>query len=284
MYVAKGLGGNRIESFRESLRGKAELHLATTSALLHALVRDEFIVHYQPVVDLDSGAMVSAEALLRWDRPGHGLVSPSEFIPVAEEAGLIIPIGTWALDQACWQLVEWQRMEPSMTIAVNLSIRQVLALDVVAQVENILTRRGLRPASLCLELTESVFMGDVDYFAQTLASLKSLGVTLSIDDFGTGYSSLSYLKQFPVDAVKIDKAFVDGLGTDPHDSALVAAIIAMADALNLGVTAEGIETQQQLAILKQLRCRRAQGYYLARPMPAAKMTQLIQEGHHWSVD
>jgi diguanylate cyclase (GGDEF)-like protein/PAS domain S-box-containing protein len=284
MYVAKSLGRNRVESFRESLRGKAERHLATTSALRHALARDEFIVYYQPVIDLDTGAMVSAEALLRWDRPGHGLVSPSEFIPLAEEAGLITAIGTWALEQACQQLVEWQLTQPAMTVAVNLSVRQVLALDVVTQVEDVLTRTGPRPGSLCLELTESVFMGDVDYFAETLASLKSLGVTLSIDDFGTGYSSLSYLKRFPVDAVKIDKAFVDGLGTDPHDSALVAAIIAMADALNLAVTAEGIETQQQLAILKQLRCRRAQGFYLARPMPAVQLAQLIQQGHHWSVN
>ena len=143
---------------------------------------------------------------------------------------------------------------------------------------------GRVPPDLCLELTESVFMEDVDYFGRTLASLKALGVDLAIDDFGTGYSSLSYLKRFPVDAVKVDRAFVDGLGTDPHDSALVAAIVAMADALGLEVTAEGVETQDQLAILKRLQCRRAQGFYLARPMPADAMSRLVAESHRWQVD
>jgi EAL domain-containing protein (putative c-di-GMP-specific phosphodiesterase class I) len=166
-------------------------------------------------------------------------------------------------------------------MAVNFSVRQMLTPDVVDVVGAVLERTGVRPKDLCLELTESVFMEDVDYFTKTLAELKALGVRLSIDDFGTGFSSLSYLKRFPVDAVKIDRAFVSALGGDPHDSALVAAILAMADALGLEVTAEGVETSEQLIELKRLGCQRSQGYYLAHPMPAASVTRLVTESHRW---
>ena len=283
MYRAKDRGRSRIELFDEALRSKTERRQATASALRCALEREEFTVHYQPVVDLSTGAMVSAEALLRWQHPERGLVSPDEFIPLAEETGLIVPIGAWVLEQACQQLAEWQRTAPSMSAAVNLSVRQMAANDMAGLVDNVLQRTGARPESLCLELTESVFMEDVDYFESTLAGLKALGVRLSIDDFGTGYSSLSYLKRFPVDAVKVDRAFVDGLGTDAHDSALVAAIVAMAAALDLEVTAEGVETREQLAILKTLKCQRVQGFYLARPMPATAMDRLIADSHQWRI-
>jgi EAL domain-containing protein (putative c-di-GMP-specific phosphodiesterase class I) len=171
-----------------------------------------------------------------------------------------------------------------MSVAVNLSVRQLLAPDVAGLIEDVLRRTGVRPADLCLEMTETVLMDDVDYFGRTLAGLKALGVRLAIDDFGTGYSSLGYLKRFPVDSVKVDRAFVDGLGTDPHNSALVAAIVAMAAALGLEVTAEGVETQDQLANLKRLQCRRAQGFYLAKPMPADAMTRLVTKSHRWQVD
>jgi EAL domain-containing protein (putative c-di-GMP-specific phosphodiesterase class I) len=257
--------------------------MATASALHRALEREELSVHYQPVVDLSTGAMVSAEALLRWEHPERGAVSPAEFIPLAEETGLIAPIGAWVLEQACGQLAEWQVTAPTMSVAVNLSVRQMLVPGFADVVKDVLTRTGVCATDLCLELTESVFMGDVDYFATMLAGLKALGVRLSIDDFGTGYSSLSYLKRFPVDAVKVDRAFVDGLGTDPHDTALVAAIIAMAAALDLEVTAEGVETSDQLAIVRRLGCQRAQGFFLARPMPAADLTRLVVEAHHWPV-
>jgi EAL domain-containing protein (putative c-di-GMP-specific phosphodiesterase class I) len=168
-------------------------------------------------------------------------------------------------------------------MAVNVSVRQMLAPGIARLVEDVLLRTGVRPQDLCLELTESVFMEDVEYFEKTLASLKRLGVRLAIDDFGTGYSSLSYLNRFPVDAVKVDRSFIDGLGTERNDSALVAAIVAMASALGLEVTAEGVETQQQLSILKGLHCERAQGFYLARPMPSAEMSRFVATSHRWAV-
>jgi EAL domain-containing protein (putative c-di-GMP-specific phosphodiesterase class I) len=188
------------------------------------------------------------------------------------------------LEQACGELAEWQRTSPSMSVNVNLSVRQIIEPDVVRLVGEVLHRTGVRPGSLCLEMTESVFMEDVDAFGPPLAALKDLGINLAIDDFGTGYSSLSRLKRFPVTAVKVDRSFVDGLGADPHDSALVATIVAMATALDLEVTAEGVETQHQLDCLKQLRCQRAQGFYLARPMPAAAMRALVATSHRWSVE
>jgi EAL domain-containing protein (putative c-di-GMP-specific phosphodiesterase class I) len=167
---------------------------------------------------------------------------------------------------------------------VNLSVRQMLASDITGMVAGVLTDTGVSSADVCLELTESVFMGDVDYFERTLTGLKALGLRIAVDDFGTGYSSLSYLKRFPFDAVKVDRAFVDGLGIDPHDSALVRAIVAMADALGLEVTAEGVETHDQLAILKRLGCPLAQGFYLARPMPAQALSELVIAAHRWNVD
>jgi diguanylate cyclase (GGDEF)-like protein/PAS domain S-box-containing protein len=284
MYRAKELGRGRIEVFDEVLRAKAERRLATASALRHALDRHEFAVHYQPIVDLCTGEMVSAEALLRWTHPHRGAIGPDEFIPIAEDTGLILGIGAWVLEQACEELVVWQRTAPSMSVAVNLSVRQMIAPDIAGLIGGVLCRTGVRPECLRLELTESVFMEDVEYFARTMTELKCLGVQLAIDDFGTGYSSLSYLTRYPVDAVKVDRAFVEGLGTDPQRTALVGAIIAMADAIGLEVTAEGVETADQLASLRRLECARAQGFYLARPMPAAALGELVAESHRWQVD
>ena len=282
MHRAKARGRGRVELFDDALRAEAERSMTTAVALRHGLERDEFVVYYQPVIDLATGEMVSAEALVRWERPDVGLVGPNDFIPLAEDTGLIVPIGAWVLEQACRQLVEWQRTRPAMSVAVNLSVRQLGSPEIVERIHDAIEHSGVTPSSLCLELTESLFMDDVGYFSTLLTRLKALGVRLSIDDFGTGYSALSYLKRFPVDAIKVDRAFVDGLGTDPHDSALVAAIIAMADALGLEVTAEGVETQEQLAILGKLNCGRAQGFHLARPMPAEAMTRLIDAPAAWT--
>jgi len=195
-----------------------------------------------------------------------------------------VPIGAWVLGQACERLAQWQLTNPSMTVAVNLSVRQIASPGIVELVADALAHSGVHPDTVCLEITESVFMNDADYYGETLLMLRALGVLLAIDDFGTGYSSLSYLKRFPVDAVKVDKAFIEGLGADPHDSALVAAIVAMADALGLLVTAEGVESPEQLRILRTLQCQRGQCFYLAQPMPAAEMDRLVMRSHCWLVD
>ena len=268
MYRAKERGRGRFEMFDEELRLNAKRRLATASALHRALDRGEFVVQYQPVVNLVTGGIASVEALVRWNHPDHGLIPPEGFISLAEETGLIVPIGARVLEQACQDLAKWHRiaaaagLDANLSVAVNLSVRQMLAPDIAGSIGELLQRTGIDPSNLCLELTESVFMEDVDYFGQTLAGLKALGVGLSIDDFGTGYSSLSYLKLFPVDAVKVDRVFVDGLGTDPHDTALVAAIVAMASALELQVTAEGVETHEQLVGPEATRCPEGTGLLL----------------------
>jgi len=277
MHLAKRRGSDRTEMFDEALRLKAQQHLFTTTALRHALDLGEFSVQYQPVFDLTTGAMVSAEALLRWNPLDRGPVSPAEFIPIAEETGLIIPIGAWVLEQACQQLSQWQLTDPQMSVAVNLSVRQVMAPDMVERVAGVLKRNRIRPESLYLELTESIFVQDIDQCGTVLAGLKNLGVQLSLDDFGTGYSSLSYLSRFPFDAVKIDQTFIRGLGVNSHDTALVAAILSMADSLGLSVTAEGIEDQSQLTVLKEMDCQRGQGFYLDRPMAAEALSQRLAQ-------
>lgn len=284
MFRAKQRGRDCIELFDEVLRSQAERRATTAAALRRALEREEFTLHYQPVVDLATGTMVSAEALLRWEHPDGVLVGPDEFIPLAEETGLIIPIGAWVLETACRQLAAWQLVDPSLSVAVNLSVRQMIEPDIVGLVADVIGRTGVHPAGLCLELTESLFMKDAVEFGDTLSGLKKLGVSLAIDDFGTGYSALSYLKRFPIDAMKVDRSFVMDLGKDPLALALVTAIVAMANALELRVTAEGAETNEQLAVLKGLGCERVQGFLFARPMTARELEALVVARHHWKCE
>lgn len=283
MYRAKARGRGRVEVFDPAMRSEAEHQLTTASAIQTALINDEFVVHYQPVIDTDSGMLLSVEALVRWYRPGDGLVGPSEFISVAEETGLIVPLGAWVLERACRDLASWQLARPDLTMAVNLSVRQMLAPEACQSVADVFRRTGVTPSDVCLELTESMFMEDVDYFEQMLVSLKAIGVRIAIDDFGTGYSSLSYLRQFPVDAVKVDRTFVDRLSHSSDDLALVAAIIAMADALDLEVTAEGVETHEQLLALKRLGVGRVQGFYFSTPVDRAAIDELIADDRRWDV-
>ena len=245
--------------------------------LRRALARTEFRVVYQPKVSLATDRTIGVEALLRWHHPDRGVVPPLEFIPLAEESGLIIPIGSWVLEQACLQADRWRKALPGrlpITVAVNVSPRQFES-GLAVTFGEIIARSGIDPATICLEVTEGTVMADAVSAIETLRQLKALGPTISIDDFGTGFSSLAYLKKFPLDELKVDKSFVDGLGADPEDTAIVAAVMGMAHALGLRVVAEGVETADQAARLRQLGCDQAQGYYFGRPGTSGDVDELL---------
>ncbi|OIQ96422.1 cyclic di-GMP phosphodiesterase Gmr [mine drainage metagenome] len=269
MYRAKGAGRNAYRFFDETMNVEAVEHLTMRNGLRRALERGEFVLHYQPQIELAGGAVVGAEALIRWNHPELGLVPPARFIPIAEESGLIVPIGEWVLHEACRQAMAWKRAGlPELAIAVNLSAVQFKRADVEKTVIGALQSSGLDPALLELELTESILIQDVENVLATVKRLTLLGVKLSIDDFGTGYSSLSYLKRFDIDKLKIDQSFVRDLASDEDDAAIVRAIIQMARSLNLKTIAEGVEDIGILQRLRLLHCDEAQGYHIARPMPA----------------
>jgi diguanylate cyclase (GGDEF)-like protein/PAS domain S-box-containing protein len=284
MYRAKDRGRARYELFDEDMRARAIARLTVESELRRALEHDELRVAYQPVVSLRDGSIVSVEALVRWEHPLRGLVPPGEFIPVAEEVGLIEPIGQWVLGEACRQTAEWHEARPDSApigISVNLSARQVATRELPQIVADVLRRSGIQPLSLSLEITESVLLDEADVVADTLSALRALGVRLILDDFGTGYSSLGYLTRLRVDGLKVDRSFVDGLGEEVGDTAIVGAIVGMAQALEIEVTAEGVETAEQLEHLRILGCTFAQGYHLARPLWAADVTQLLSSVPWW---
>jgi diguanylate cyclase (GGDEF)-like protein len=279
MYHAKARRGGGHVVFDESIRMKESDRLATETALRQALARRELRVHYQPIVSTRENRVVGAEALLRWEHPELGLVPPAEFIPVADQTGLILPIGRWVLEEACREAVLWKNgadagSQPYVT--VNLSVRQFSDPDLLDALTEILERTGLEPAQLGLEITESALMEEIDSPLETLTALKRLGVRLMLDDFGTGYSSLSYLRSFPIDALKVDRMFVADLDEQTGDAAILEAVVAMADALGIAVVAEGVETKQQLARLALLGYDFAQGYYFARPRPAEEVRALFE--------
>lgn len=269
MYQAKESGRNTHRFHTDQMNIDAVEYLRMHNGLRHALERGEFVLHYQPQISLATGAVLGAEALIRWHHPELGILPPGRFISVAEESGLIVPIGDWVLREACRQAVAWRKAGlPELLIAVNLSTVQFKRGDVLKSVTQALAESGLDPAWLELELTESILIKDTEKVLATLQRLKSLGVKLSIDDFGTGYSSLSYLKRFNVDKLKIDQSFVRDMAHDPNDAAIVRAIIQMAKSLNLTTIAEGVEDERQLALLRLQHCDEVQGYYFAKPMPA----------------
>jgi diguanylate cyclase (GGDEF)-like protein/PAS domain S-box-containing protein len=278
MYRAKERGKGRWELFDEAMRQSVVQRVETENALHRAVERNEFRVYYQPVMSLERGVYVGAEALVRWEHPERGLIPPAEFITLAEETGLVVPLGRFVLEAACLQAAEWHERhgDPGFTISVNLSARQLSRPELVSEVAAALRASGAPPSMICFEITESVLMDDVEASLAAIRSLKALGVRLSIDDFGTGYSSLGYLKRLPVDAVKVDRSFVDGLGNDPEDSAIVAAVINLGHTLGLTVVAEGVETEQQLAELVALGCDEAQGFLFACPRPAADLAEVLE--------
>jgi diguanylate cyclase (GGDEF)-like protein/PAS domain S-box-containing protein len=282
MYRAKELGHGRAELFAEGFRVDAAARLATEHALHEAVDRNEFLLDYQPIVSLESGAVVGAEALVRWQHPHRGLLLPADFVVSAEETGLIAPIGAWVLGEACRQLACWQREKnASLSMAVNLSAYQLHSPHFAEVVSEQLRGTGVEPESLSFEITESILMEDVDLYVKALEELKELGVRIAMDDFGTGYSSLGYLKRFPIDELKIDRTFVNGLGRDRHDSAIVSATLTMAKELDISVVAEGVETGDQLRRLRALGCPLAQGFYFSPPVGAAAFGQWLNACAHW---
>ncbi len=276
MYHAKDSGRNTFQFFTPELNQRTARRLGLETALRHALERGEFQLHYQPQVDLASGRVTGVEALIRWQRPDIGLVSPLEFIPLAEETGLIVPIGDWVLRTACAQARAWQQAGlPDLRMSVNIAPRQFQQQDLAGVVLRILRETGLDPRRLVLEITEGTIMQNAGAAIETLRTLGALGVGLSLDDFGTGYSSLNYLKRFPLDCLKVDKSFVDDITTDPDVAAIVSAIISMARSLEVQVVAEGVETRAQLEFLRAHGCDAIQGYLFSKPLPAAACGELL---------
>ncbi|QTN30380.1 EAL domain-containing protein [Rhodoferax sp. AJA081-3] len=277
MYQAKEAGRNTCRFFDPAMNANIQSNLLLLSNLRAALVRSEFVLHYQPVVDLTTGELVGAEALVRWQHTPHTLVPPGDFIPAAEKSGLIVELGEWVLREACRQMVAWQAAgREHFVMAVNLSPVQFRRGNIETVVAAALQQSGLNPACLELEITESTLVQDTETFIASLQHLKALGVKISIDDFGTGYSNLSYLQRFAVDKLKIDQSFVKRLLMGPQDRAIVTAIIQMAKSLNLSTTAEGIEDDATRQILLDLGCVQGQGYFFARPVPVAAFEQTVR--------
>jgi diguanylate cyclase (GGDEF)-like protein/PAS domain S-box-containing protein len=284
MYRAKEMGKGRVEIFDEDMRERARDRHEIENALHRAVARGEFRVFFQPVISLDDGVCIGVEALVRWQHPERGLLAPSDFLAQAEETGLVVPIGGIVLEEACRRGVEWRRSVPDPSrfrVSVNLSGRQLVHADAADLVAGILDRTGLDADALCIEITETVLMEDVDAGIRAVKALKALGVQASIDDFGTGYSALGYLRQFPVDEVKIDRTFVGRLGSEPEDAAIVAAVVSLGHALGVTVTGEGVESTAQLDILRSLGVDAAQGFLFAPPQPADDLTPRLVRPHRW---
>ena len=279
MYQAKKGGKARCAVFDRQMNAEAMERLELEGDLRHAITQGEMVLHYQPIVSLEAGAIQEVEALVRWEHPRRGLIPPLRFIPIAEETGLIVPLGLWVLREACRQARDWQRdhpQEPPLVVGVNLSARQLEQPDLVAQVSAVLAETGLPPASLKLEITESVMMENAEGMVIRMRQLKALGVCLAVDDFGTGYSSMAYLSAFPLDTLKIDRAFVSKMG-EPEGRAILQAIVTLAHSLHLQITSEGIETQDQWRHLQALGCERGQGYLFARPQTPEALAAILSD-------
>ena len=281
MYRAKAGGRSRHQIFAGDMHQRAVSSLRVETELRHALERHEIVPYYQPIVDLETGAVVGFEALARWQHPSRGLLPPDLFIPVAEETGLIGPISGWMLAEACRQVRAWQGKDPrwsTLGISVNVSGRQLAQGGIAAEVERALEVTGLDPACLTLEITESALMHNLAAGAAAIQRLHAMSVGLHLDDFGTGYSSLAYLHNFPVQALKVDRSFVNRMDSTPGQCAIINAIVSLAHNLGMDVVAEGVETPLQAQALRALRCRRAQGFLFSPPVPADQAERLLTEG------
>jgi EAL domain-containing protein (putative c-di-GMP-specific phosphodiesterase class I) len=284
MYRAKALGRARHEVFNEELHLAALDRLRLETDLRHAVEEESFGVQYQPIVALEDGHVSGFEALVRWRHPVWGLVPPDQFIQVAEETGLILPIGRWVLSEACGKMHKWQQAHPSdppLAISVNLSRRQLLQTDLLEQIRLILKTTGLPAESLRLEITESAILENPEGAVEFLNHLKSLDIGLCVDDFGTGYSSLSSLQQFPVNILKIDRSFIRGMGVDGERDEIVRAVVGLAHSLRMEVVAEGVETEGQLRRLRAMNCDYGQGYLLCRALDADAIERLLQRSERW---
>jgi predicted signal transduction protein with EAL and GGDEF domain len=275
LQQAKEKGRNTLQFFASEMNTRAEERMLTEGQLRKALAKNEFVLHYQPQVDAATLKVIGIEALVRWQHPTRGLLFPANFISLAEETGLIIPLGEWVLRTACIQGRKWQdEGAPPWRIGVNLSPRQFQQPELYDSIRHILSETGFKPKHLSLEITESVIMKDVDHAIQTLARLKKIGVHISVDDFGTGYSSLSYLKHLPIDMLKIDRSFVMEIPASPDDMAIVTAVISMAHNLNIKVLAEGVQSDDQKTFLQASRCDELQGYFFSHPLDAEALQQM----------
>jgi EAL domain-containing protein (putative c-di-GMP-specific phosphodiesterase class I) len=279
MYQAKENGRQSYQFYETTMNARAVERQFIEQGLRRALEKREFKLHYQPKIDLSTGAIVGAEALIRWTHPSRGVISPDKFIPVAEACGLILPIGAWVLREACSQTRSWAGSGlPAITIAVNVSAAEFQNKNFTETLFATLNETGLDPRSLVIELTESALIKRAEYAASVLGTLRARGVHVAIDDFGTGYSSLSYLQKFPVDSLKIDQTFVRQISMAGHNKHIVTAVLSMARSLKLRVVAEGVETLEELSFLRAHQCDEAQGYYFSRPVPPEEFAKLLRAG------